>query len=58
MTTKPDWRALSDYLAAMEREAASDVKAFYNKNDGSRRAKDSIAVLDAARVRLQKFVRA
>jgi hypothetical protein len=56
---KPDFQVfLDEYISAMETEAQVDHKAFYDKNDGSHRAKMAIAILDGARQRLTPFVRA
>lgn len=56
---KDDWTILAtDFVEGIEAEAKSNVKEFYNKKNGSDRAKSAITKLDALRQRLTAFVRA
>ena len=59
MNVKIDYRkVLDEHVTALEGEAERDLKMFYNQSEGTARALETIDVLDAARKRLQVFVRA
>lgn len=56
MSKSNDWNvALNEFIAELENEQRSDNKKFINESSGAARVRNALAVLDAARVKLQQF---
>jgi hypothetical protein len=54
--TKPDFPVvLDEFITGLESEQKADNKKFYNESHGAARVRNALAILDAARVRLQQF---